>query len=100
MAWRSQVVSVEGVETHYLEAGEGETLVLIHGGGSGADAEGNWQGCIPAYAKNFRVVAVDMPGFGRSGRPDTNTKLLQRLSLEGRQRQLQAGRGKCPTRQL
>lgn len=73
MAWRSQVVSVEGVETHYLEAGEGETLVLIHGGGSGADAEGNWRGCIPAYAKNFRVVAVDMPGFGRSARPDPAT---------------------------
>lgn len=73
MAWRSQMVSVEGVETHYLEAGEGETLVLIHGGGAGADAEGNWQGCISEYAKRFRVIAVDMPGFGRSAKPDPAT---------------------------
>jgi len=70
MAWQSHVISVGGVDTHFLEEGEGETLVLIHGGGSGADAEGNWKGCIPAYAENFRVVAVDMPGFGRSAKPD------------------------------
>jgi len=73
MTWTSQTVSIDGVETHYLEAGEGETLVLIHGGGAGADAEGNWKGCIPEYAKTFRVIAVDMPGFGRSARPDPET---------------------------
>lgn len=70
MAWHSRTVVVEGVETHYLEAGNGETLLLIHGGGAGADAEGNWKDCIREYAKSFRVVAVDMPGFGRSAKPD------------------------------
>lgn len=70
MTAQGRTIMVEGVETHYLEAGEGETLVLIHGGGSGADAEGNWSGCIPGYAKAFRVVAVDMIGFGRSAKPD------------------------------
>lgn len=63
-------VTVEGVRTHYLEAGNGPVLVLIHGGGSGADAWGNWSACLPAYARNFRVIAVDMPGFGESERPD------------------------------
>lgn len=70
---QSRTIVVEGVETHYLEEGSGETLVLIHGGGSGADAEGNWKGCIPGYAKQFRVIAVDMVGFGRSARPDPAT---------------------------
>ncbi len=70
MQAQSRTVTVAGVDTHYLEAGSGETLVLIHGGGSGADAEGNWQGCIPGYAKAFRVVAPDMVGFGRSAKPD------------------------------
>lgn len=70
---QSRTITVEGVDTHYLEAGEGETLVLIHGGGSGADAEGNWKGCIPGYAKDFRVIAVDMPGFGRSAKPNPET---------------------------
>jgi pimeloyl-ACP methyl ester carboxylesterase len=66
----SRSINVAGVLTHYLEAGEGPILVLIHGGGSGADAQGNWVQCLPAYAANFRTIAVDMPGFGRSERPD------------------------------
>jgi 2-hydroxy-6-oxo-6-(2'-aminophenyl)hexa-2,4-dienoate hydrolase len=70
MAVQSRTVSIGQVETHYLEAGEGEPLVLIHGGGAGADARGNWEGCLQAYAEKFRVIAVDMVGFGASGRPD------------------------------
>lgn len=70
---KSQFITIEGVETHYLEAGGGETLVLIHGGGSGADAWGNWRDCIPDYAKTFRVIAVDMVGFGKTAKPDPNT---------------------------
>jgi 2-hydroxy-6-oxo-6-(2'-aminophenyl)hexa-2,4-dienoate hydrolase len=73
MTPHSLKVSVGGVETHYLEAGEGEPLVLIHGGGAGADAQGNWAGCIPAYAERFHVFAVDMIGFGHSARPDPAT---------------------------
>lgn len=66
-------VAIEGVQTHYLETGSGPILLLIHGGGSGADAWGNWRGCLPAYAEHFRVIAVDMPGFGDSDRPDPAT---------------------------
>jgi pimeloyl-ACP methyl ester carboxylesterase len=73
MAPQSHTITVAGVETHYLEAGDGPPLLLIHGGGSGADAWGNWRDCIPRYAERFRVIAVDMPGFGRSGRPDPET---------------------------
>ena len=63
-------ILIEGVRTHYIEAGEGPVLILIHGGGSGADAWGNWKGCLSAYAERFRVIAVDMPGFGESDRLD------------------------------
>ncbi|HEX3918088.1 MAG TPA: alpha/beta hydrolase [Caulobacteraceae bacterium] len=73
MTAQSHTVSVAGIETHYLEAGEGEPLVLIHGGGAGADARGNWEGCLAAYARNFHVYAVDMVGFGESARPDPAT---------------------------
>ena len=62
-------VQADGIATHYLEAGDGPTLVLVHGGGPGADAEGNWQDCIEQYAKVFHVIAVDMPGFGQTERP-------------------------------
>jgi pimeloyl-ACP methyl ester carboxylesterase len=66
----SHYLEVDGIRTHYLEAGDGPTLVLIHGGGAGADAWGNWRGCIPLYAPHFRVVAVDMVGFGKTDKPD------------------------------
>jgi 2-hydroxy-6-oxo-6-(2'-aminophenyl)hexa-2,4-dienoate hydrolase len=66
----SHYLDVAGIRTHYLEAGSGPTLVLIHGGGAGADAWGNWRSCIPRYARDFRVVAVDMVGFGKTDKPD------------------------------
>lgn len=70
IGFASHYLDVAGIRTHYLEAGSGPTLVLIHGGGAGADAWGNWRGCIPLYARHFRVVAVDMVGFGKTDKPD------------------------------
>ena len=66
----SKYVDANGIRTHYLEAGAGVALVLIHGGGAGADSWGNWKDCIPLYAPHFRVIALDMVGFGRSDKPD------------------------------
>ena len=70
---KSQFISADGLNTHYLEAGSGPPLVLIHGGGAGADAQGNWQSCIPLYADDFHVIAVDMVGFGKTEKPDPET---------------------------
>jgi len=63
-------VDVNGLSTHYYEAGSGDPLVLIHGGGAGADAWGNWRGCIERFAAHFHVYAVDMAGFGFTDKPD------------------------------
>lgn len=66
----SRFADAGGIRTHYLEAGEGAPVVLIHGGGAGADAYSNWRGVIPVLARDFRVIAVDMVGFGQSDKPD------------------------------
>lgn len=63
-------VDVDGIATHYYEAGSGEPLILIHGGGAGADAWGNWRGCVMDFAEHFRVFAIDMLGFGFTDKPD------------------------------
>lgn len=55
---------VDGIRTHYIEAGEGPTLVLLHGGAFGEDAEMSWESNIPALAEHHRVVAPDWLGFG------------------------------------
>lgn len=71
--FQSKFVDAGGIKTHYLEAGSGPPLVLVHGGGAGADSWGNWKGSIPLYAGNFNVIAVDMVGFGKTATPDPDT---------------------------
>jgi len=66
----SRTVEAEGLRTHFLDGGTGPTLILIHGGGAGADGWGNWRGCLDIYARQFRVLVPDMPGFGRTAKPD------------------------------
>lgn len=66
MGWHSRRVRVDGAVTHYLEAGDGPPLVLLHGGEYGAAAEVTWERCIPALAAHHRVVAPDLLGYGHS----------------------------------
>jgi len=66
---QSRFIDAGGVRTHYLEAGDGPPLVLVHGGGAGADSHGNWKDCFPVFARHFRVIAPDMIGFGKTDKP-------------------------------
>ena len=67
----SNYVDTLGYRTHYIEAGAGKPLLLIHGGGAGADARGNWERlCMPLLAGERRVIAYDMVGFGSGDAPD------------------------------
>lgn len=61
--------SARGVNLHYVVIGKGEPVVLIHG--FSASAEKNWQlpGIINLLAKDYQVIALDMPGHGASDKP-------------------------------
>ncbi|MFI5612203.1 4,5:9,10-diseco-3-hydroxy-5,9,17-trioxoandrosta-1(10),2-diene-4-oate hydrolase [Amycolatopsis sp. NPDC051903] len=66
------VVSVpSGLSLHYHEAGaeHAEAVILLHGGGPGASAWGNFGRNLPVFGKAYRTVAVDQPGFGQSSKP-------------------------------
>ena len=65
-AWDSRYVDVGGIRTHYLEAGRGPTLVLLHSGEFGGCAELSWEHNIGAFAEHCRVIAPDWLGFGRT----------------------------------
>ena len=64
----------DGVKIHYLEAGAGSPVVLIHG--YTGNAKGNWfsNGVAEALAKNHRVVAIDCRGHGQSEKPHDPAK--------------------------
>ncbi|HTW88342.1 MAG TPA: alpha/beta fold hydrolase [Candidatus Binataceae bacterium] len=55
--------------TNYHDQGTGLPVVLLHGSGPGVSALANWRGVIPELAKQFRVIAPDLLGFGYTERP-------------------------------
>jgi pimeloyl-ACP methyl ester carboxylesterase len=60
-------ITVDGIRLHLTEAGEGRALVLLHGLTA---THANWELTIPAFADRWRVIAPDLPGHGRSAKPD------------------------------
>lgn len=56
-------VNIDGVRTHYVIEGRGKPLVLVHGWGGSWE---EWKYNIPELSKHFRVIALDLPGFGDS----------------------------------
>lgn len=63
----SRTLTVDGVSIHYFSGGSGSPLVLVHGLGSSAAVEFYFN--LEALAANRRVLAIDLPGFGRSDKP-------------------------------
>ena len=61
-------VEADGVRLHYVEAGEGPPLVLLHGLGSTVE-DLALSGLITEASKRYRVLAFDRPGYGYSERP-------------------------------
>lgn len=56
--------------TEYLDSGgDGEVVLLLHGGGPGASAPSNWSGFISGLADRYRVIAPDIYGFGNTDHP-------------------------------
>jgi len=65
----SRLAKAGDLQLHFHEAGTGDPLVLLHGGGPGASAWSNWKQNLAPLAAHFRVLAVDQPGYGRSDKP-------------------------------
>ena len=63
----SREVTVDGIRIHFLDAGEGPAIFLLHGLSA---THVNWEFTIPAFAGRWRVIAPDLPGHGRSAKPD------------------------------
>jgi 2-hydroxymuconate-semialdehyde hydrolase len=68
-------IETAGFETHLLRAGQGndKAMVLIHGGGPGADARANFQPTLEIFGEYFDVCAPDLAGFGTTERPEPGT---------------------------
>lgn len=71
---QSKFAEVNGIRIHYLVAGKGDPIVLLHGF---AQTSHMWQPLIKELAKNHTVIAPDLRGYGSSSAPaDGYTKTV------------------------
>ena len=62
----SRMANVDGVKLHYLTAGQGPAVILLHGY---TQTSLMWKPLIPVLATKFMVIAPDLPGIGDSDIP-------------------------------
>jgi len=65
-AIESRFAQVEGIKLHYLTAGHGPAVILLHGY---AETSRMWRPLIPKLTEKFTVIAPDLPGIGDSDIP-------------------------------
>ncbi len=76
----SHHVLVDGVRHHYLRAGNGPPLVLLHGTAIDS-ATLSYGPSLPALAQHHTVIALDWPGYGLSERPGVEMTMADFVTL-------------------
>src|SRR3989440_2101473 len=74
----SRTAKIDNVELHYLTAGKGPTVILLHGY---AETSRMWRPIIPLLAEKFTVIAPDLPGIGDSSIPADNSESLRERGI-------------------
>ena len=62
----AQAASLDGIEINYQSAGEGPTLIFVHGWTCDSST---WSEQTAAFDDDYRVIALDLPGHGRTAAP-------------------------------
>jgi len=76
---QASVETLKPVHLHYTDTGSGEPLLLLHGLGASSYA---WRFVIPKLSKKYRVIALDLKGFGQSDKPrDDKYSLFDQADL-------------------
>jgi len=65
-----KTIEAGGIELCYHDVGSGYPVIMLHGGGPGASGWSNYNRNVDALAAQFRLLIVDMPGYGKSAKPD------------------------------
>ena len=75
----SRTAKAGSLTLHFNEAGpsDAESIVFLHGGGPGASSWSNFKQNLPAFAAGHRCLLVDMPGFGRSDKPELDRHFFE-----------------------
>lgn len=64
--WHHAYLSTNGIRLHYVTQGEGPLMLMLHGF---PEFWYSWRHQIPEFARNYKVVAVDLRGYNESDKP-------------------------------
>lgn len=70
--FESKFVDVRGSKIHYVEEGEGDPIVFVHGNPTWSYL---WRNILPYAAEDGRAIAIDLIGMGRSDKPNIDYRL-------------------------
>lgn len=65
-SWTHEFITINGVKLHYVTQGEGPLMLMLHGF---PEFWYSWRHQIPAFANDYRVVALDLRGYNESDKP-------------------------------
>jgi len=71
--FESHYVEVLGSKMHYIDEGEGDPILFIHGNPTSSYL---WRNIIPYVSDDARVIAVDLIGMGKSDKPDIDYRFV------------------------
>ncbi len=66
-SWKHEYITSNGVKLHYVTQGEGPLMLMLHGF---PEFWYSWRHQIPEFAKDFKVVAIDLRGYNDSDKPE------------------------------
>jgi pimeloyl-ACP methyl ester carboxylesterase len=75
---KDKFVTVDGLDTRYIEKGDGPPVLLLHGASLGSSADVFIRNLSPLARAGFRAIAFDQPGFGLTGTPADHSPAYRR----------------------
>lgn len=74
--FESKYIEVNGSRIHYVEEGEGDPVLFIHGNPTSSYL---WRNIIPHAAPHGRAIALDLIGMGKSDKPDIGYRFVDQV---------------------
>lgn len=74
----SKYININGTDIHYCDQGQGPVIVALHGF---VDSLHTWDGWVKAIGSHYRIIRMDIPGFGLTG-PSSNGLYSKKVFVE------------------
>ncbi|MUL36624.1 alpha/beta fold hydrolase [Gloeocapsopsis dulcis] len=77
--WKHDYITTNGIKLHYVTQGEGPLMLMLHGF---PEFWYSWRHQIPEFAKDYKVVALDLRGYNDSDKPKQQSAYVMREFIQ------------------